>query len=105
MHSFLSLRGCLDIFRARFPHIKNLRIRSDGAGNFKSAPFVLSLIKLSEWTDFTILELSISEAGGGKDLTDRYILKLYSFHIMWCCYKSLTTHVIQFVCKAEATHS
>ena len=71
LHSFLSLRGSIDLFCGRFPHIKNLHIRSDGAGNFKGAPFVLGLIKISEWTSIKILEFSVSEAGGGKDLTDR----------------------------------
>ena len=71
LHSFLSLRGSIEVFCERFPHVKNLRVRSDGAGNFKGAPFVLGLIKISEWSRINILEFSVSEAGGGKDLTDR----------------------------------
>jgi hypothetical protein len=75
LHSFLSLWGCIKLLLERFPHINTLLLRSDGAGNFKCSSFVLSLIKLSLWTGVFIREMSVSEAGGGKDLTDSLFMQ------------------------------
>ena len=73
IHSFLSLRGLLDIFCKRFPRMNNLLLRTDGASNFKGSAFVLGLIMISKWSPVKILEFSVSEAGGGKDITDRFL--------------------------------
>lgn len=80
VHSFLSLRGCISLLLEKFPQIKTLRLRSDGAGNFKCASFMLSMIKLTQWTGVQILEFLVSEAGGGKDLTDS-AFSLHKHHI------------------------
>jgi hypothetical protein len=37
--------------------------------------FVLMIPKLSQWTAVNIVEFSVSEAGGGKDLTDSLIMQ------------------------------
>ncbi len=61
--------------KKRFPNIKTLRLRTDGAGNFRNSSFVLLMPKLSQWTGVNILEFSVSETGGGKDLTDSLIMQ------------------------------
>jgi hypothetical protein len=63
------------MFRKRFPSIKTLRLRTDGAGNFRNSSFVLLMPQLSKWTGVNIVEFSVSEAGGGKDLTDSLIMQ------------------------------
>ena len=68
LHSLVSLRACIVLLLERFPNIKTLRLRTDGAGNFRNSSFVLLMPKLSQWTGVNILEFSVSEAGGGKDL-------------------------------------
>ena len=45
------------------------------AGNFRNSSFVLLMPKLSQWTGLNILEFSVSEAGGGKDLTDSLMMQ------------------------------
>ena len=75
VHSVISLQGCIVLLLERFPHVKTLRLRSDGAGNFKNSSFAVSLIELSQSTGVDILEMSVSEAGGGKDLTDSLIMQ------------------------------
>jgi hypothetical protein len=75
LHSFVSLRACIVLLQERFPNIKTLRLRTDGAGNFRNSSFVLLMPKLSQWTGLRILEFSVSEAGGGKDLTDSLIMQ------------------------------
>jgi hypothetical protein len=75
LHSFVSLRACIVLLQETFPNIKTLRLRTDGAGNFRNSSFVLLMSKLSEWTGLKILEFSVSEAGGGKDLTDSLIMQ------------------------------
>jgi len=72
VHSFLSLRACIEVLKKRFPQLQSLSIRSDGAGNFKCASCVLAMIQLSVFACVTIVELSISEAGGGEDITDSF---------------------------------
>ena len=68
-------RACIVLLQERFPNIKTLRLRTDGAGNFRNSSFVLLMPKLSQWTGLNILEFSVSEAGGGKDLTDSLIMQ------------------------------
>jgi hypothetical protein len=34
LHSLVSLRACIVLLQERFPNIKTLRLRTDGAGNF-----------------------------------------------------------------------
>ena len=63
------------LLQERFPNIKTLRLRTDGAGNFRNSSFVLLMPRLSQWTGLNILEFSVSEAGGGKDLTDSLIMQ------------------------------
>ena len=75
LHSLVSLRACIVLLQERFPNIKTLRLRTDGAGNFRNSSFVLLMPKLSQWTGVNILEFSVSEAGGGKDLTDSLIMQ------------------------------
>jgi hypothetical protein len=75
VHSFLSLRACIQLFLDKCPHIKTLRVRSDVDCNFKCASCVLGMILMTSWTHNCGLELMISEAGGGKDLTDSLIQK------------------------------
>ncbi len=74
LHSFVSLRACIVLIQERFPSIKTLRLRTDGAGNFRNSSFVLLMPKLSKWTGVNIVEFSVSEAGGAKDLTDSLIM-------------------------------
>ena len=74
LHSLVSLRACIVLLLERFPNIKTLRLRMDGVGNFRNSSFVLLMSKLSQWTGVNILEFSVSEAGGGKDLTDSLIM-------------------------------
>ncbi len=71
----MSLRVCIVLLLEQFPNIKTLCLRTDGAGNFRNSSFVLLMPKLSQWTGVNILEFSVSEAGGGKDLTDSLIMK------------------------------
>jgi hypothetical protein len=75
LHSLVSLRACIVLLQERFPNIKTLRLRTDGAGNFRNSSFVLLMPRLSQWTGLNILEFSVSEAGGGKDLTDSLIMQ------------------------------
>ena len=75
LHSLVSLRACIVLLLERFPNIKTLCLRTDGAGNFRNSSFVLLMPKLSQWTGVNILEFSVSEAGGGKDLTDSLIMQ------------------------------
>ena len=74
LHSIVSLRACIVLLLERFPSIKTLRLRTDGAGNFRNSSFVLLMSKLSKWIGVNIVEFSVSEAGGGKDLTDSLIM-------------------------------
>jgi hypothetical protein len=67
--------ACIVLLQERFPNIKTLRLRTDGAGNFRNSSFVLLMSKISQWTGLKILEFSVSEAGGGKDLTDSLIMQ------------------------------
>ena len=75
LHSIVSLRACIVLLLERFPSIKTLRLRTDGAGNFRNSSFVLLMSKLSKWIGVNIVEFSVSEAGGGKDLTDSLIMQ------------------------------
>ncbi len=75
LNSIVSLRACIVLLQERFPNIKTLRLRTDGAGNFRKSSFVLLMPRLSQWTGLKILEFSVSEAGGGKDLTDSLIMQ------------------------------
>ncbi len=74
LHSLVSLRACIVLLQERFPSIKTLCLRTDGAGNFRNSSFVLLMPKLSQWTGVNIVEFSVSEDGGGKDLTDSLIM-------------------------------
>ncbi len=71
----MSLRACIVLLLERFPSIKTLSLRTDGAGNFRKSSFVLLMSKLSQWIGVNIVEFSVSEAGGGKDLTDSLIMQ------------------------------
>ena len=53
IHSLVSLRACIVLILERFPNIKTLCLRTDGAGNFRNSSFVLLMSKLSEWTGVT----------------------------------------------------
>ena len=75
VHSFFCLRAALKLFHDRYPRISEVLIRSDGAGNFKCSAAILAMPALSKWSKLRIVEVSISEAGGGKDLTDSLIQK------------------------------
>jgi hypothetical protein len=75
LHSIVSFRACIELLLERFPRIQTLRLRSDGAGNFRCKEFVFSLPHLSFLTGVRIIEFSVSEAGGGKDLTDSLFMK------------------------------
>jgi len=72
VHSSLSLRACIEVLKKRIPQLQFIGIRSDGARNFKCPSFVLAMIQMSVFAGVTIVKLSISEAGGGKDLTDSH---------------------------------
>ena len=75
VHSFYCLRAALKLFHERFPSIKEVLLRSDGAGNFKCSSSILAMILLSKWSGLRIIELCFSEAGGGKDFTDSLVQK------------------------------
>jgi hypothetical protein len=75
LHSFVSLSVCIVLFQERFSNIKTLCLRTDGAGNFRNSSFVFLMSKISQWTGVNILEFSVSEVGGGKDLTDSLIMQ------------------------------
>jgi hypothetical protein len=75
LHSLVSLRACIVLFQERFPSIKTLCLRTDGSGNFRNSSFVFLMSKLSQWTGVNIVEFSVSETGGGKDLTDSLIIQ------------------------------
>jgi hypothetical protein len=67
--------GIVVLLLERFPNIKTLCLRTDGSGNFRNSSFVLLMSKISQWTGVNIVEFSVSEAGGGKDLTDSLIMQ------------------------------
>ena len=70
--SSLSLCPCIEVLKKRIPQLQFIGIRNDRAANFKCASFVLAMIQMSVFAGVTIVKLSISEAGGGKDLTDSH---------------------------------
>ncbi len=37
LHSLVSLRACIVLLQERFSNIKTLRLRTDGAGNFRNS--------------------------------------------------------------------
>ncbi len=74
IHSFVSLHDCIVLFQERFPNIKPLHLRTDGTGNFHNSSFVFLMSRVSQWTGLKILEFSVSETGGDKDLTDSLIM-------------------------------
>ncbi len=74
-HSFVSLNACIVLLQERFPNIKTLCLRTDGAGYLRNSSFVMLMSNLSQWTGLKILEFSVSEAGGDKDLTDSLIIQ------------------------------
>jgi hypothetical protein len=47
LHSLVSLCACIVLLLERFPNIKTLCLRTDGAGNFRNSSFVLLMSKLS----------------------------------------------------------
>ena len=75
VHSFHCLRATLNLIKERFPHITEVLIRSDGAGNFKCASSIFSMINLSKVCGLKIVEVSFSEGGNGKDYVDSLVQK------------------------------
>ncbi len=80
----MSLHTCIALLQERFPNIKTLCLRTDSAGNFRNCSFALLMQKLSQWTGVNILEFSVSETGGGKDLTDSLINAAEAAHSGGC---------------------
>lgn len=75
VHSFMCLRVVFQQLSKTYPHIKQVIVRSDGAGNFKCCSSLLAMVHLSKWSKLRVVEVSFSEAGGGKDLSDSFVQK------------------------------
>ena len=76
IHSWHCMKACFELLQERVPSIHSVRMRSDGAGNFKCVAQVLAMINLSAITKIKVIEYSISEAGDGKNFTDSRFQKV-----------------------------
>jgi hypothetical protein len=75
VHSFLCFRSAFKLLLERFPHVRNARIRTDGASNFKCTVQILMWAKFSVWSGVRVLVVNITEAGNGKDVADSVVQK------------------------------
>jgi hypothetical protein len=75
VHSFFCLRLCIEMVKERFACVKEVELRSDGAGNFRCASMILAVRNLSLWTGIKVMAWSISESGNGKNVADSDVQK------------------------------